>query len=98
MHKEALRVWRRQNSVIKCIKNQLTNAFKGKYLEKTSDTYVGYNNLLIKEILTCNYDRFGKVSTLELEEVEKTFSKLLNTTALFGSFVKRSKRQSTLHK
>ena len=46
-YKEALRVWRRQNSVIKCIKNQLTNAFKEKYLEEINDIYVRYNNISI---------------------------------------------------
>jgi len=88
-HKEALRVWRRQNSVIKCIKNQLTNAFEDKYLEEINDTYVGYNNLSIQEILAYLYDHFGKVSTLELEEAKKTFQEPFDAAALFGSFVKK---------
>ena len=73
-------------------KNQLTNAFEDKYLEEINDTYVGYNNLSIQEILTCIYDRFGKVSTLKLEEAEKTFSEPFDVTASFGSFVKNLKR------
>ena len=32
---------------------------------------MGYNNLSIQEILAYIYDRFRKVSTLELEEVKK---------------------------
>ena len=90
-HKEALRVQRRQTPVIKCIENQLTNAFEDKYLEEINNTYAGYNSLSIQEILAYLYDRFGKGSTLELEEAEKIFSEPFNAAAPFGSFMNKIK-------
>ena len=88
-HKEALRVWRHQQAVIKQIKNQLTNAFEDKYYDEINDTYVGFNNVTIQNIITYLYDRFGKVSTLELEEAEKTFTEPFDATAPFGTFTKK---------
>ena len=88
-HKEALRVWRLQQAVIKCIKNQLTNAFEDKHYEEINNAYVAFNNLPMKNILTYLYDRFGKVSALELEEAEKSFTEPFDAAAPFGSFVKK---------
>ena len=42
------------------------------------------------------YDRFGKVSTLELEEAEKTFTEPFNATAPFGTFTKKLKETMDL--
>ena len=88
-HKEALRVWRKQQTVIKCIKNQLTNAFEDKYFDEINDLHVGFNNVTMQDMLAYLYDRFGKISSLELEEGEKTFSEPFDATAPFGSFVKK---------
>ena len=90
-HKESLYVWRKQQIIIKRIKNQLTNTFKDKYFDKINDTYIGYNNMSIQDILAYLYNRFNKISTLELEEAEKTFSKPFGATAPFSSFVKKIK-------
>ena len=89
IHKEALRVWRLQQSIIKCLKNQLTNAFEDKYFEEINDIYVGFNNVSIQDILAYLYDRFGKLSTLELEEAEKTFNEPYNPSTPFGSFTRK---------
>ena len=79
----------KQQTIIKYIKNQLTNAFEDKYFNEINDTYVGYNSMSIQDILAYIYDRFSKISTLELEEVEKIFSKPFDAIALFSSFIKK---------
>ena len=42
-----------------------------------------------QDILSYLCDRFGKTSTLGLEEAEKTFSEPFDVTVPFGSFVKK---------
>ena len=44
IHKEVLSVLRKQQAVIKYLKNQLTNTFKDTYLEEINDTYARYKN------------------------------------------------------
>ena len=58
-------------------------------LWKINNTHIGFNNVRTQDILTHLCNRFGKVSTLELEEVEKTLTELFNTIAPFESFVKK---------
>ena len=43
-HKEALRLWREQQIIIKALKNQLTGSIDKKYITALHQTYTGYNN------------------------------------------------------
>ena len=86
-HKEALRLWREQNTLIKAIKKQITNAFEDKNLKEIEDTYTGYNNITIQDIFAYLYDRFGDVTPTELEEAEKTLNEPFNPNEPFGLFI-----------
>ena len=86
-HKESLRLWREQHTLIKAIKKQLTNAFEAKILKEIEDNYTGYNNVTIQEILIYLYDRFGDVTPTELEEAEKALNEPFNPNEPFGLFV-----------
>ena len=86
-HKEALRLWREQNALIKAIKKQITNAFEDKNLKEIEDTYTGFNNVTIQDIFTYLYDRFGDVTPTELEEAEKTLNEPFNPNEPFGLFI-----------
>ena len=86
-HKEALRLWREQHTLIKALKKQLTNAFKAKNFKEIEDTYTGFNNINIQDIFTYLFDRFGDVTPLELEEAEKSMNEPFNPNEPFGLFV-----------
>ena len=88
-HKEQLRLWRQQHELIKAIKKQLTNAFDDKLLKEIEDTYTGYNNVSIQEILQYLYDRFGEVTPSELEEAEKELSQPFEPFEPFGVFISK---------
>ena len=88
-HKEQLRLWRQQHELIKAIKKQLTNAFEDKLLKEIEDTYTGYNNVSIQEILQYLYDRFGEVTPSELEEAEKELSQPFEPFEPFGVFISK---------
>ena len=74
-HKEQLRLWREQHNLTKALKKQLTNVFEDKVLMELEDNYTGFNNISIQDILTRLYDRFGEVTSTELEEAESDLSK-----------------------
>jgi len=88
-HKEQLRLWRQQHTVIKALKKQLTNAFEDKLLKEIEDTYTGFNNVSIPEILRYLYDRFGEVTPAELEEAEQKLSQPFEPFEPFGVFICR---------
>ena len=44
-HKEWSHLWRQQCTLIKAIKNQLTNAFEDKLLKEKEDTHTGFNDV-----------------------------------------------------
>ena len=70
-HKEALRLWREQHTLMKAIKKQLTNVFEAKNLKEIEDTCTGFNNISIQSILQYLRDRHGEVTPSELEQAEK---------------------------
>ena len=86
-HKEALRLWREQHTLIKALKKQLTNAFEAKNLKEIEDTCTGFNNISTQDILAYLFDRFGDVTPLELEEAEKSMNEPFNPNEPFGLFV-----------
>ena len=67
----------------------MTNAFEDRYFEEINDMHVGYNNVSIQYILAYLYNLFGKLSTLEQEEVEKIFNELYNPTTPFSTFIRK---------
>ena len=66
----------------------LTNAFEDEQCEEINDTHVGFNNHSIQEILTYLHESFGKVSPLELENAENTFTTTLDVSEPFSTFIK----------
>lgn len=88
-HKNKLRLWREQLTVIKALKNQLTNAFNQDYLEELNDTCAGYNNKSIQDIITYLYENHGDVTPLQLEEAEKAVSEAFDINEPFGSCARR---------
>ena len=73
-HKESLRLWREQHTLIKAIKKQLTNAFEAKNLKEIEDTCTGFNKITTQDMLTYLHYRFGDVTPTELEEAEKALN------------------------
>ena len=85
-HKEALRLWREQHTLIKAIKKQLTNVYEPKHLKEIEDTYTGFNNISIQDIITYLFDRFGDVTPNELEDAEKVLNEPFNPNEPFGIY------------
>ena len=86
-HKEALRLWREQHTLIKALKKQLTNVFEAKNLKEIEDNYTGFNNISIQDIFKHLFDRFGDVTPLDLEEAEKSMNEPFNPNEPFGLFI-----------
>ena len=72
--------------MIKAIKKQLTNVYEPKHLKEIEDTYIGFNNISIQDIISYLYDRFGDVTPNELEDAEKVLNEAFNPNEPFGIF------------
>jgi len=86
-HKEQLRLWRQQHTLIKALKKQLTNAFEDKLLKEKEDTYTGFNNVSIQDIIEYLFDRFGEVTPTELEQAEQDLNAPFEPFEPFGVFI-----------
>ena len=86
-HKVQLKLWREQNTLIKALKKQLTNAFDPKHLQEIEDTYTGYNNVSVQDILTYLYERYGEVTPDELETAEEALNNPFDPHEPFGAYI-----------
>ena len=86
-HKEVLRLWREQHTLVKAIKKQLTNVFELKNLKEIEDNYTGFNNISIQDIFIYLFDRYGEVTPIKLEEAEKALNKSFDPSEPFGLFI-----------
>jgi hypothetical protein len=86
-HKENLRLWKEQTFVIKAIKNLLTRSVEKKYIADLHNSYTGYNNLTIQEILEYLYTNYGDLDEADLEQTELKFSSPFDPNEPFGIFI-----------
>ena len=86
-HKEQLRLWHQQNTLIMVLKKQLTNIYEDRHLKEIEDTYTGFNNITIQEIFQYLYDWFSEVTPAELEDAENELSKPFEPFEPFGVFI-----------
>jgi len=87
-HREELRLWREQEAIKKALKNQLTGAFDEKYLREKNDTYTGYTNHSIQDILQYLYDRYGELDEVDIEALDEKLATPFDPTEPFGDFIK----------
>ena len=87
-HKDQLRLFREQQTIIKALKKQCTSAIVPKFLEELCDPYTGFNNATIRQLLDYLFDNFGEVSERDVEKLEKVFLLPFDPYEPFGNYVK----------
>ena len=88
-HKEEKRLYKEQECIKKALKNQLTQAFDETYIEELKNTYTGYNNVLIQNMLDFLYKTYGQITSIDLETNENKMSKPYNEDLPFSVFIKQ---------
>ena len=87
-HKEQLRLYREQQTLIKALKKQCTTALPPKFLEELCDPHTGFNNKSMREILDYLFENFGEVSEGDVEKLEQVFTAPFDPLEPFGNYVK----------
>ena len=70
-------------------KNQLPRIVCKKHIVDLHNSYTGYNNLKIQEILEYLYENYGELNESGLEQVEQTMTSPFDPTEPFGMFVNK---------
>ena len=87
-HKDQLRLYREQQTIIKALKKQCSTAVPSKFTDELCDPYTGFNNSTIREMLDYLFNNFGEVSEGDAEKLENVFVAPFDPLEPFGNYAK----------